>query len=158
MCTDQFEARRDQAVIRLGTRTPACSAPACNETDPLALTGRAPDLRCYECDRLARGKPWVEQQHPAGQHNHSATVPIPGNDHRVVDSLKHDWPRDTLRNADSSPLLIAAACLRGWLDTLQLIIGRTVGWIPTFLEALHAWLLDRLGAGWWHELTWAVPS
>jgi hypothetical protein len=32
------------------------------------------------------------------------------------------------------------------------IIDRTVGWIPPFLEQLDAWLIDQLGHGWWHQM------
>lgn len=157
MCDqDAREARREAKLRQLGTRAPAC--PGCGETDPLALTGRHPQLRCYECQALARGRPWVEQQHPAGRANHPATVPIPGNDHRVVDDHKNDWPRTTLRNPDGSPLLRAAACLRGWLDTLQLILERTLAWIPDFLEELDQWLTHLHGRTWWRQLPTAEPA
>ncbi len=157
MCdTDARDARREAKLRQLGTRTPTC--PACGETDPFALTGRHPHLRCYECQALARGRPWLEQQHPAGQANHPATVPIPGNDHRVVDDRKNDWPRTTLRNPDGSPLLRAAASLRGWLDTLQLIVERTLAWIPPFLEHLDRWLTQQLGGTWWTTLPAQEPT
>jgi hypothetical protein len=74
---------------------------------------------------------------------------MPGNDHRIVSDNQHDWPLDTLRNPDGSPLLRAAASIRGWLDILRLIIERTVGWVPAFLEALDAWLRESLGERWW---------
>jgi hypothetical protein len=151
VCEDEDrDARREARLRQLGTRTPNCAT--CPETDPFALTQTPDGLRCYECQALAAGRPWTERQHPAGRRNHPATVPIPGNDHRVVDDLKNDWPRDTLRNPDGSPLLCAAACLRGWLDTLRLIVERTVGWIPPFLEHLDTWLTSQLGHGWWHRI------
>lgn len=147
---DDRDARREARLRQLGTRGPRCIT--CAESDPFALTLTPDGLRCYECQALAAGRSWIERQHPAGRRNHQATVPIPGNDHRVIDDHKHDWPRDTLRNPDGSPLLRAAACLRGWLDTLRVIIDRTVGWIPPFLEQLDRWLAERLGPGWWHQL------
>jgi hypothetical protein len=61
-------------------------------------------------------------------------------------------PGTRCANPDGSPLLCAAACLRGWLDTLRLIIDRTVGWIPPFLEQLDEWLAHQLGHGWWHQM------
>jgi hypothetical protein len=142
-------ARREAAIRRLGTRHPRCP---CGETEPLALTGRHPQIRCYECQALAAGRSWIEQQHPQGRHNGPVTVPIPGNDHRVIDDRKNDWPRQTLRNPDGSPLLRAAACLRGWLDTLRHIIEETIGWIPAFLEALDRWLCQLIGPRWWDGL------
>jgi hypothetical protein len=147
---DDRDARREARLRQLGTRTPSCTT--CPESDPFALTQTPDGLHCYECQALATGRSWTERQHPAGRRNHPATVPIPGNDHRVVDDHKHEWPRETLRNPDGSPLLRAAACLRGWLDTLRLIVDRTVGWIPPFLERLDAWLTDQLGSGWWQQM------
>ena len=58
---------------------------------------------------------------------------------------------ETLRNPDGSPLLRAAAALRGWLDLLWLIMVRAVGWIPVFLEQLDAHLRQRLGERWWED-------
>jgi hypothetical protein len=151
MCdSDDRDARREARLRQLGTRTPRCID--CGESDPFALTLTPDGLRCYECQALAAGRPWTERHHPAGRHNHPTTVAIPGNDHRVVDDHKTDWPRDTLRNPDGSPLLRAAGCLRGWLDTLRVIMDRTVGWIPPFLEQLDRWLTDLLGRGWWHQM------
>lgn len=141
------DTRYENRLTQLGTRAPRCSE--CGEADPFALTGFNPTIVCYECQCIARGRPWVEQQHPAGKANHDATVAIPGNDHRIIDDRKHDWPRDTLRNPNGSPLLRAAACLRGWLDTLHDIIERTVAWIPLFLETLDAWLQQMHGPAWW---------
>jgi hypothetical protein len=152
MCDgDEGRDRRREARLRqLGTLNPRCAE--CGEAEPFALTGRYPNIRCYECQARTRGHPWVEQQHPQGQANGPATVPIPGNDHRVVDDRKHDWPRETLRNPDGSPLLRAAAALRGWLNTLELIVERTVGWIPAFLETLDRWLTQQYGPQWWHRM------
>jgi hypothetical protein len=77
-----------------------------------------------------------------------------GNDHRAADAYKHiDWPIETLRNPDGSPLLRAAACVRGWLDLLRVVIDRTVGWVPAFLEHLNTWLNAKLGASWWDDPT-----
>jgi hypothetical protein len=144
---DQLEER----YVVLGTRTPRCAVPGCTETDPLALTGIAPAILCYEHRQLADGKAWVEQDHRSGQHNHPATVGIPANDHRILSAMQQSWPRDTLRNPDGSPLLKAAASVRGWLDLLRVIVARTVGWVPAFLETLDQWLRDRIGDPWWND-------
>jgi len=149
---DPQARRREVAYQRLGTRTPQCAS--CAESDPLALTGEHPDIVCYECQARAMGRSPVERNHPAGQHNDPFTTPIPGNDHRVFSDYQRDWPLDTLRNPDSSPLLKASAAVHGWLATLRLIIERTVGWVPDFLEALDAWLRAQLGMRWWESFTW----
>jgi hypothetical protein len=148
--SDAYETALQQRIATLGVDRPRCG---CGETDPFALTGAYPSIVCYECQAEAAGRRRVEQQHVAGRHNRPETVAMLGNDHRVADAYKHiDWPVDTLRNPDGSPLLRAAACVRGWLDLLRLVIDRTVGWVPAFLEHLNTWLNVQLGARWWDGL------
>jgi hypothetical protein len=151
---DAIEDRREERLRALGTRTPRCQAEGCTETDPFALTGAHPDILCREhlADNL--GNSWTEDHHPPGQHNDPFNGPLPANDHGVVSELQGLWPRDTLRNPDGSPLLRAAAALRGWLTILRLIIERTVGWIPPALEELNRLLIKRIGPRWWDTLGW----
>lgn len=72
--------------------------------------------------------------------------------------MQRDWPVRTLRNPHGSPLLAAAAAMRGWLDVLRLILERTVGYIPAFLEELDKKLCERLGNRWWEELGLEVTA
>ena len=144
------DLRQEQHLRRLGTRNPHCTN--CGETDPAALTGMSPHILCYRCKAFPAGRSPKEEHHPAGWHNSPVTVPIPANDHRVLSDMQRGWPESTLRNPDGSPLLVAAAMLRGWLDVLQLIIERTVGRIPTFLEVLDQGLRSELGEQWWERL------
>lgn len=146
------EIRREQKLRRLGTRQPQCAE--CTEVDPAALTGTAPDIRCYECLGVSGGRGWTEDHHLGGQHNDPATASLPGNDHRFLNDAQLDWPEETLRNPDGSPLLKIAALLRGFLDVLWLIIERAVGWIPTALESLDATLRQAHGPRWWESLGW----
>jgi hypothetical protein len=104
---------------------------------------------CASCHVQLQGKRLTEEHHPAGRANDPFTVPIPATEHAILSDAQYDWPRETWRNPDGSPLLAAAASLRGWLDILRLIIERTVGWIPAFLEALDALLRQQLGPRWW---------
>jgi hypothetical protein len=151
ICDDQHDSYLENRLVRLGTWEPQCTVEGCGETDPRALTGTDPNIVCYEHRQLADAKAWVEQDHRAGQHNQPATAAIPANDHRILSVMQQSWPRDTLRNPDGSPLLKAAACVRGWLDLLRLIIERTVGWVPPFLEMLDRWLRDTIGEMWWKD-------
>jgi hypothetical protein len=148
----RLEERIEERLAQLGTRSPRCRVEGCDETCPLALTGVEPEILCYEHASILAGRPWLEEHHPPGQHNDQFTVPTPGNEHRVASELQSLWPRETLRNPDGSPLLRAAAALRGWLNLLWLVMTRTVGWIPAFLEELDAYLRERLGERWWTEL------
>lgn len=148
---DRYDERLDARLRQLGTREPRCSRAGCDEVDPFALTGVAPYVVCYECRAEARGREFTEAHHAAGQANDPATVRVPGNDHRVLSSYQQLWPERTLRNPDGSPLLRAAAALRGWLDVLRLVLDRALARIPGFLERLDAWLLVRVGPRWWVE-------
>ena len=143
---DQMDAAHEQRYATLGSRTPAC---ACGETNPFALTGAHPGITCYECQAVAGGRSRIEAQHVQGRANGPETVPMLGNDHRVVDAYKITWPEATLRNPDGDPLLRAAGCLRGWLDLLRVVIDRSLGWIPAFLEWLAAKLQEVHGPRWW---------
>jgi hypothetical protein len=143
---DRIEARRRE----LGTRTPRCAAPGCREAHPEAFTGVAPNLLCREDLADAQDRSWTEGHHIAGRRNHQLVVDIPANDHAILSASQQvEWPRATLRNPDGSPLLRAAALLRGWLDILRLLIERGLGWIPPFLEALDEQLTAHIGPKWW---------
>jgi hypothetical protein len=148
---EQWEERLEERLRQLGTDTPFCHKPDCDETCPLALTGVEPEIYCYEHDPRRRGRPGVEAHHPPGRHNDPRTIDVPANDHRVLSDLQLAWPLETLRNPDGSPLLRAAAAIRGWLDVLWLIMTRSVGWVPAFLEQLDAWLRERIGPRWWDD-------
>ena len=151
MTTDR-EKRQERAYQRLDTRTPRCSVEGCDERDPAALTGAEPTVVCYEHLAQAEGRSWSEGDHLAGQHNDpTPVIDLPGNDHRVKSDLMADWPETTIRNPSRSPLIRAAATIRGWLDVLWVIITRGVGWIPEFLERLDAWLTRLHGDRWWTD-------
>jgi hypothetical protein len=146
------DERLEERYQQLGTRAPRCYVDGCSETNPFALSGIHPDLICAEhrADKAVRS--WLEQHHIPGRANDGAdTQTAPANDHAVLSEYQRAWPRETLRNPDGGPLLRAAAMLRGWLDVLRLIMERTVGWIPNFLEALDRWLRGRLGPRWWDD-------
>lgn len=148
------DARREAALRRLGIRDPKCAR--CEERDPIALTGSAPDILCYEHRRLAQGASPHEDNHPAGEANSALVIRLPGNDHRRLSDLQRDWPEETLRNPDGSPLLKIAAMLRAWIDYLRQMLERGLGRIPPALEALDALLRQYIGARWWEVLQWEV--
>jgi hypothetical protein len=148
--TDARQARRQRVL----PRDAQC---ACGETDIRCLIPSGNGVICYACRPVGAGRSRTEQHHVAGRHNLDATVPIPNNDHRILSDRQQDWPSRTLRNPDWSPLLQAAAAIRGWLDVLVLIIERAIGWIPGFLEALDAWLCERIGPAWTDEFRTIHP-
>ena len=148
--TGKSDIRRENHLRRLGTREPRCTN--CGENNPVTLTGRSPNIICYECQAKASNRSPIERHHPAGQNNDQFTIPIPGNDHRILSDFQKDWPSETLRNPTGSPLRKAAATMRGFLNVLRLLIERLFGWVPDFLETLDAKLTEYFGASWWVAL------
>jgi hypothetical protein len=73
------------------------------------------------------------------------TVAIRANDHKAVLSVaQYDWPRRTLENPEGCPLVAAAGCIRGFIDTICYLIDELLRWIAEMLEALSALLEEQL--------------
>ncbi len=149
--TDARHARRRRVL-------PADARCSCGETDLRCLIQTGDSVTCYACQAVTTGRSGTERHHVAGRHNLPATVPVPNNAHRILSDRQQDWPTHTLRNPSGSPLLQASGAIRGWMDILILILERVVGWIPGFLEALDAWLCERLGASWHVGFLAATPG
>jgi hypothetical protein len=147
---DEFADRLEEKLADLGSRAPQCGWGGCDEICPFMLTGADPEIYCYEHELLRLGRSWLERHHPPGRHNHPASFATPGNDHRVLSEFQLCWPRETLRNPDGSPLLQAAALVRGYLDLLYLVMLLTVP-VPVLLEQLDAFLRERIDGRWWEE-------
>src|SRR6516165_2124515 len=132
--------RNSQASRRLGGQS--C---ACGETRPEALiAGRVPPI-CWACARKQRSQLRFDWHHPAGEANHPSKIPIPVNDHRAeLSPAQYDWPTETLENPDRSPLLAAAACIRGFRDYVVYLIDRVLLWIPDMLEKAAEYLVEKL--------------
>jgi len=78
------------------------------------------------------------------------TIPIPANDHRAeLSAAQQDWPKETRENPDGSPLLAAAAFIRGFVDTVVYLIQKSLLWIPAMIECLHAFLREHFDPKWW---------
>lgn len=138
--------RRTIASRRVGIG----SACACGEDRPFSLIGGSNPMICHECNRRKKGCRTFDGHHPAGRANHPLTVPVPANDHNsILSEAQRIWPKKTLENPDGSPLLAAAACIRGFVDTVVYRLGKLLLWIPPFLEGLDAFLIAQFGWKWW---------
>jgi hypothetical protein len=138
--------RRNAAARRVGTNA-RC---ACGEARPEALIAGSNPMICAECQRNQRGQATQDDHHFAGKSNSSVTIPIPVNDHRADLSVAQmDWSKRTRENPDRSPLLAAAACIRGFIDTVVYLIEKGLSWIAEMLEKADEFLTDKLGARWW---------
>jgi len=123
---------------------------SCGESRPEALVRASEPTMCTECVRRKKGKSTQDNHHPAGKANNPTTTPIPANDHRAeLTPAQYDWPKRTLENSDGSPLLAAAACIRGFVDTIFYLIDKLLLWIPEMLEVLDRFLAEKLGPKWW---------
>jgi hypothetical protein len=116
---------------------------------------------CHECKRKEQSITTRDNHHFAMKANSPITVSIPVNDHRAeLNVAQHDWPKLTRENPDGSPLIAAAACIRGFIDTILYLIREGLHWIADMLEAADACLTKKLGPKWWNgtELEKFVPS
>jgi hypothetical protein len=121
---------------------------ACRESRPEALIAGSSATICAACDRQRRGKALLDRHHIAGRSNSPITIPVPVSDHRARLSVdQYEWPKQTLENPSGSPLLIASASLRGYADTTLYLLEMLLH--PELLEALDAFLIEKLGAKWW---------
>lgn len=92
----------------------------------------------------------IDRHHVDGRANSPITVPVTVNDHRAeLTVAQRDWPQETLENPNRSPLLAAAASIRGLVDYVTYLIRHTILWIPEMLEALDRLLRDLVGPLWW---------
>lgn len=122
----------------------------CGEKRPEALIAGSRPMICFACQRKKEGKSATDAHHPAGKSNSPVIVPLPVNDHRAeLSKAQLNWPRETLENPNGSPLLAAAACIRGFRDTAMYLIEKLLVLIPDMLEQLNAFLIDKHGPNWW---------
>jgi hypothetical protein len=129
----------------IAARRKAGQSCKCGETRPQALI-----TICAECLRKQTGKSVFDAHHPAGGANHPSTLKIPSNDHRSdLSDAQYDWPKDTWKNPQGSPLLAGAACIRGYCDTNTYLTNTLLFWVARLLEALDKCLRERLGPDWW---------
>ncbi len=136
---------RAQRRVGQGAICAACQ----EENRPFALiTGSMPSL-CFACDRLARGRRPSEEHHVFGECNSDAVATVPVNDHRAALSVaQYDWPPRTLRNPANSPILRAAAHVRGACDLIRYVLeqlqltAEDLEYVDTLLSEIHGpdWL------------------
>lgn len=137
--------RKVAAARRVGNKK--C---ACGESRPEALITKGRKTSCVECKRKKEGRATTDNHHPAGVANNPTTITTPVNDHRAELSVaQQDWPKKTRENPDGSPLLAAAGCVRGFVDTIVYLIKKTLIWIADMGEKLDAYLEEILGRKWW---------
>src|SRR5205085_882591 len=91
-----------------------------------------------------------DRHHVAGSANSPVTVSILVNDHRaILSTAQYDWPRETLENPQGDPLKAAAACIRGFIDTIRYLCESLLEWIAEMVERLSEYLIERNGPEWW---------
>jgi hypothetical protein len=143
----QAYQRRATASRRVGPNKQC----ACGETRPEALIAGACPIICAACQRKQEGRTTMDDHHVFGKANDpTTTIPAPVNEHRAeLSPAQQDWPTQTLRNPDGSPLLAAAARVRGFVDTIVYLIQKGLLWVAEMLEALDTFLAAKLGPKWW---------
>jgi hypothetical protein len=123
---------------------------ACGETRPGALIRNSNPKTCHECRRKAENKSTYDKHHPFGEANSPITVEIRTNDHTSeLNEAQRDWPKEVLENPDGSPLIAAAACIRGFIDTVVYLIEKGLTWVADMLVIADEYLKERLGEKYW---------
>jgi hypothetical protein len=107
-------------------------------------------LICAACDRRKKGRRTTDAHHIAGQANDPMVLSVFANDHRAELSVaQQEWPAQTLQNPDRSPLLTAAARIRGFVDTSIYLMQHFLLPAAVLLEFLDTMLERELGRKWW---------
>jgi len=124
---------------------------ACGETRPPALIPGSNPMTCAKCQRQRKGRTIMDDHHPYGKANDPKTIiAAPVNDHRAdLNEAQCDWPKPTRENPNGSPLLAAAATVRGFIDTVVYLIERGLLWVAEMLEKLHDWATEKWGPNYW---------
>lgn len=139
--------RADMAERCLGKQRECVS---CGEDRVLALEQKSIPRLCTECRAKTEGKTTMNEHHIAGRSNSDITISIRANDHRAqLSEDQRDWPQEMLQNPDGSPLLAAAACIQGFIDTLLYLVEQLLLWVVDLLVALNAHLVEKQGPRWW---------
>jgi len=119
--------RRAIAARRVGPNAKC----ACREARPEALIREKSRVICHECKRKQNNMTTKDDHHFAMKANSPITVPTPANDHIAeLNVAQQDGPKQTRENPDGSPLLAAAGCIRGFIDTILYPIEKGLRWIP----------------------------
>jgi len=122
----------------------------CGESRPEALIKGINPTKCLACNQRARGYSERADHHMAGNANDPMTMNVLVNDHEAeLSTPQRDWPKKTLQNPDGSPLLSAAAHIRGFVDTIIFLVQKFLHWIADMLELLDTILERKSGRKWW---------
>jgi hypothetical protein len=122
----------------------------CGEGRAEALISGSKPTECHVCRRKRLGQKTTDDHHPAGSANSPITIPVPVNDHHAeLSAAQRDWPKTTLENPEGSPLIAAAGCVRGFIDTVVYLVEHLLLWIAEMLEKADAYLAKKLGPKWW---------
>ena len=124
----------------------------CGEDRPEALISGTDPLICTACDRRKKGRRATDDHHIAAEANDPMIIRVPSNDHQANLSVaQRDWPAKTLQNPDKSPLLAAAARIRGFVNTSMYLMEHFLLPGATLLELLDTILERKLGRKWWKD-------
>lgn len=150
-------ARRSTARRRVGPNAKC----GCGEIRPESLIRQKKRVICFECNRKENNVKNEDDHHFAMKANSPVTIPVPANDHAAeLNAAQQDWPKQTRQNPDGSPLIAAAGCIRGFIDTILYLINQGLLWVADMLEKADAFLTQKFGKRWWigTEIEQFVPK
>ena len=123
---------------------------ACGEARPGALIKNSNPKTCHECRRKTENKSTTDRHHPFGKANSPITISIPTNDHTSeLNEAQRDWPKQVRENPDGSPLIAAAGCVLGIIDTVIYLVEKGLCWVADMLVAVDDYLKTQFGSKYW---------
>ena len=143
---DFMEREKQRARRRLGIEPgERCSFSGCAEANPLFLTGSSEDLLCYEHRSVRQGRAPFERHHPATRKAEPTfTVPIFGNDHRLLTVMSKRWI-DVIKNIRDGALQAALGHFFSLRDVERQMVERSGPVDDVVLELLRWLSVDRPG-------------
>lgn len=141
-------ARRAARLAKKRLALPPDAACAdCGTRRLQALTTVDDQVVCYRCLNRRRGLPAFEQHHFVAALQTPETIPVPANDHRVIEDGKHDYPVEVWTNEHGRTVLMAVAVL-AMAGALGYCLYKYCGPLGRGLLRANAWLVTQHGPEW----------
>jgi hypothetical protein len=152
---EAFDAAIRDAARKRRIPPDACCAD-CGFSDARALEALGKHWQCYNCANAARGRPLMEAHHVFGKDTDTMTIPVDGNQHRILSDLELEIDAEVKALAADDPL---AWIIRGLWSVYNFFratlahLARAIVWLTRLLGALR----ERHGKHWATELGLADP-
>lgn len=141
-------ARRAARLAKKQRELPPNAACAdCGAHRIIVLTKVDGEVVCYRCLNRRRGLPAFELHHFVAAKVTPEVIPLPANDHRIVEDLKYDYPPEVWTNPHGRAILMAVAVL-AMAGALGYCLARYCTPLGRSLLRANDWLTTQHGRDW----------